>query len=118
MYLIELTRPGTAESGELDTKLQDEFEQLSAANASAKRVRLLERWRSTEKITEIEKRALKLYVPEVVLQGTTAGVAGQLHEIRKLTCVFIDIELDLIRRDALEALQKCFETILTHGVID
>merc|ERR1719329_2063860 len=93
LYLLETDAPVVR----VDSASLDNYEKLTkTALASTKRVQLLERWRSLEKVSEIEKRALKLYVPDVVLQGVANE--GEVHAIRKLTCIFIDIELDLQRR--------------------
>lgn len=69
-------------------------------------------------MTQAAKRALLMYVPFVVQQGIT-GMAGSLHEIRKLTCVFIDIDLSLHGGDEVETLSKLqsvFSVILRLGV--
>jgi hypothetical protein len=72
---------------------------------------------------EIAKRALKVYVPDLVLQGTVTGVSGALAEIRSLTCVFIDINLDLTDTSigaisTLEVLQGVFQCIHLFAVLE
>jgi hypothetical protein len=75
----------------------------------------------TSEMSEITKRALKVYVPELVLQGSITGVSGALAEIRRLTCVFIEINLDLSERSAeetLHLLHGIFQTIQMYAVIE